>query len=166
MIAPTASLEKLDKLGIEFKHLGMRKGIPDLRAIYRLRLILKQFKPDVVHSHMVHANILARMTRLFIRMPVLIATAHNSMEGGWIRTLLYRITDPLCELTTNVSQDAVDRYIRIRAVPKHKIRLMPNGVNANLFSKGDEATAIVREEWGLKDEFIWLAVGRLTEAKD
>jgi len=93
------------------------------------RKVLQKFKPDIVHSHMVHANFMARLIRLTLKMPRLICTAHNTNEGGRIRMWFYRITDPLCELSTNVSQEAVDVFVAKKAVPKNKMITVYNGID-------------------------------------
>lgn len=80
--------------------------------------------------------------------------------------LLYRLTDPLCDYMTNVSQDAVDRYVRIKASPKSKIKYIPNGINLGRFRSNDSERNDIRRELGIGDSFMWLAVGRLVEAKD
>src|SRR5690606_37071614 len=36
--------------------------------------LLRQYKPDVVHSHMVHANLFTRLVRLMIFIPKLICS--------------------------------------------------------------------------------------------
>jgi len=166
LVAPTLDLQELEKSGISFKTLNMRKGVPDPRAIWRFRRMIKQFAPDVVHSHMIHANLLARMTRLIVSIPFLVSTAHNTNEGGKLWMFLYRITDFLCELMTNVSQEAVDSYIEKKASPSWKIRFIPNGVNLSKFAKKEDERATVRRELDAGNRFLWLAVGRLTEAKD
>jgi len=166
MIQPTGFIEELRELGIELLCLNMNKGLSGIMAIWRLRQILRRFRPDVVHSHLVHANLFARIARLFVRMPVLISTAHNINEGGRLRMLLYRLTDPLCDYMTNVSQDAVDRYVRIKASPKSKIKYIPNGINLGRFRSNDSERNDIRRELGIGDSFMWLAVGRLVEAKD
>ncbi|REE57520.1 glycosyltransferase involved in cell wall biosynthesis [Paenibacillus taihuensis] len=166
LIKPTISVEKLNAEGILIDTLDMEKGVPDPRAIWQLRKLIKAYKPDIVHSHMIHANLLTRITRLFTRMPVLISTAHNTNEGGKVRMMMYRLTDSLCNLMTNVSQDAVDSFIQKGASTRNKLIFVPNGINLKRFKKNAEASESLRQELGLKDEFIWLAVGRLCEAKD
>lgn len=168
MIDPVAYLDDLKELEVQIHSLGMAKGIPDPRAIARLRRLIVEFKPDVVHSHLVHANILARITRLFVKMPLLICTAHNINEGGRYRELLYRLTDPLCELTTNVSDKAVHRYIDKRIVPKHKIKFIPNGIDVNQFEgNAERERKRIDQELGLdSDSFIWFAAGRIVPEKD
>ena len=66
--------------------------------------------------------------------------------------LAYRLTDPLCDRTTNVSVAAVERYVRIRAVPRRKISFMPNGIDPEKFRPRPELRSAVRHELGLGDE--------------
>ncbi|WP_138494504.1 glycosyltransferase [Paenibacillus pinistramenti] len=166
MIEPAAYLEELAAMGVVVMTLGMRKGVPDPRAVFRLRRLVRSFRPDVVHSHMVHANLLARAARLFVRMPVLACTAHSIHEGGRLRSWLYRLTDRLCDIMTNVSQEAVNRYIAIKASPAGKILLMPNGIDTERFSLPEGSRHRIRHELGIKEQFVWLAVGRLAPEKD
>ena len=152
--------------GIPVKTLGMRRGLPDIRGIWRLRNILAEARPDVVHAHMVHANLLARITRLVTSMPVLVTTAHNVNEGGRFRRILYRATDRLADLTTNVSKAAVRSSISSGAVPPTRIRYMPNGIDMLEFYPNDKARARTRSELGIEERFVWLAVGSLQQQKD
>lgn len=165
LIKPSLDLSRYEEEGISFRHLNMSKGIPDLRAIWKLNKIVTEFKPRIIHSHMIHANILARISRMFTNVPILISTAHNTNEGGKLRMMMYRLTDRLCELTTNVSLDAVDSYIRKKASPPGKIICVPNGINLRKFQSNKDDLSNLRRELGIEDAFVWLAVGRLTEAK-
>ena len=38
--------------------------------------------PDVIHAHMVHANIFARINQIYHIKVTLICSAHSSNEGG------------------------------------------------------------------------------------
>lgn len=166
MLPPQAFTEELKEAGIPLSTLNMRRGVADPRAVFGLVKTLREWKPDIVHSHMIHANLLARIARIFYRIPVLICTAHSIDEGGRWREIAYRLTDFLADLTTNVSQAAVERYIRVGAVPKGKIRYVPNGVDTAKFKPDEVVVKRLRNELGINDCFIWLAVGRFEEAKD
>ena len=166
MLPPQAFVEELKNAHIPLATLNMRRGVADPRAIFRLLKILREWKPDIVHSHMVHANLLARVVRIFCKIPVLISTAHSIDEGGRWREVAYRLTDPLADLTTNVSRAAVERYIRVGAAPKNKIRFMPNGIDTAKFKPNKAAGQRLRNELGVDNYFVWLAVGRFEEAKD
>jgi glycosyltransferase involved in cell wall biosynthesis len=165
LMPPKAYVEDLEAAGIPVFSLGIRRKLPDPRPVLRLARIIRKWQPDVVHSHMVHANFLARIVRLLAPFPVLVCTAHNIDEGGRLREVLYRLTDLFCDLTTQVSQAGLERYVHVGAVPRHKIRYIPNGVDTERFKPNLEDRLKVRKELGV-DGFVWLAVGRFDPQKD
>lgn len=156
----------LEQSQIPAVSLNMRPGSPDPRAVLALARYLREQEPQIVHTHMVHANLLGRVARLFAPVPVLISTAHNVNEGSRWREIAYRLTDMLCDLTTQVSEAGVERYVAVGATPRPKIRFMPNGINSNEFSPDPQLRAKLRGELGWQGQFVWLAVGRFAEAKD
>ncbi|WP_337870538.1 glycosyltransferase [Meiothermus sp.] len=158
--------KNLEQAQIPAISLSMKPGSPDPRAVLVLARYLREQKPQIVHTHMVHANLLGRVARLLVPVPVLISTAHNVNEGSRWREIAYRLTDPLCDLTTQVSQAGLERYVDVGAVPKDKIRFVPNGINSLEFSPNPQLRARLRGELGWEEQFIWLAVGRFAEAKD
>ena len=166
MTPPKAYVEDLEEAKIPLHSLDIRRKLPDPRPIFCLVRLIRIRRPDILHSHMFHANFLARLVRLLAPAPVLICTAHNIHEGGRLRELLYRLTDPLCDLTTQVSEAGLERYVRVKAVPRHKIRFIPNGVDAESRSFDPEIGSRIRDEMGLQNAFVWLAVGRLYPQKD
>lgn len=159
-------IKMLEDAGIPWKTLGVTKGKVSPSIFLNMRRILKEWQPTVVHSHMVHANIFTRLARLISPMPILICTAHNINEGGRVRMLAYRLTDFLCEHTTNVSIAAVERYIDIKAAPKNKISFIPNGIDFSRFQQKPETRTALRSSLSLEQAFVWLAVGRLEAQKD
>src|SRR5256885_2716293 len=66
---------------------------------------LLRFRPQIVHAHLFHANIAARVARVFLPIPIVISTVHSIAEtsrgsdsiAG--RDLLYRLTDSLTDAT-------------------------------------------------------------------
>lgn len=148
--------------------LGMsRTPIGFMCGYMRMRQLIRNFAPDVVHSHMVHANLLARLLRLTLVIPRLICTAHSTNEGGRLRMFAYRITDRLADVSTNVSQEAVATFFAQGAVKPGRMIAVSNGVDTERFVVNDLAGDAIRRKMkvaaGVK---IILAVGRLTEAKD
>lgn len=153
---------------IEIICLNMKKNISSFFiSMRKLKNIIKNEQPDIVHSHMVHANIFTRFLRIFVKMPVLICTAHNKNEGGKLRMFLYRITDRLATISTNVSQEAVDAFIEKKASTSGRMIPFYNGIDTNIFSYNEIIRKKIRSEINLDNEIpLILAVGRLTEAKD
>lgn len=155
----------LETEGIQTETLGMRRGIPDPRALIRLRDFVRRWQPDVLHAHMVHANLLARLSRLLVRIPTVISTMHNQDEGSQWRYLAYRLTDRLSDVTTTVSQVAMTEAVRRGAVPRGAIRLVPNGISTGEYVRDPLIRERTRSSLGLGERFTWLAVGRMVEAK-
>ncbi|MDO6463670.1 glycosyltransferase [Pseudoalteromonas carrageenovora] len=151
---------------IEVIPLNMMGAKSFVTSYFRLRSIVKRFKPDVIHSHMVHANILTRCLRLSLKVKKIISTSHSNNEGGKVRMFAYRITDKLANISTNVSEDAVNESIRRGGVKKGRMLSIPNGINTEKFFFNDESRSKIRNELNINHKKILLAVGRLTEAKD
>lgn len=172
MMEPKTWLGELAEHGVEVRTLGMSRGIPDPRAILRFRRIVREFAPDVVHCHMFHANILGRVARLFCPIPALISTVHNLKEtseaggGTFWKECLYRITDSLSSRTTIICNAALQRYVKVGAVPRNRLQVIPNGIHSGTFTRSEEHRRTTRARLGIADQFVWLAVGRLAHQKD
>lgn len=138
-----------------------------LKAFLEAKKIVHNIQPDVVHSHMVHANLFARLLRLITPMPKLICTAHSSNEGSMLRMLAYRLTDFLCEITTNVSNMASASLIAKGAFLKYKHLTVYNGINTDRYKFNPDQRIFTRKELKVKDsEFFVLNVARLDVPKD
>lgn len=161
VIRPLSKTVKVVSLGMSKTLFGFNK------AYWRARYIINTFNPDVVHGHMIHANLFARFLRLTTHMPKLICSSHNSNEGGLGRVLASRLTDFLCDLNTNVSQEAVDISLHRGVTSAGRIIPMYNGIDINLFNYNSSSRDRIRSELGLSESAsLLLAVGRLTAAKD
>jgi glycosyltransferase involved in cell wall biosynthesis len=163
---PKVYLDEFELAGIPVASLNIRRKLLDPLTVFRLARLIRSWNTDIVHCHMVHANLFGRLVRPLCSVPVLICTAHSIDEGGHFREILYRLTDPFCDLTTQVSQAGLERYVNARAVPQHKIRCIPNCVDTGWFKPNSEIYKHYREEFGLEGCFVWLTVGRFSAAKD
>jgi glycosyltransferase involved in cell wall biosynthesis len=155
-------------LGVTTDSLKMRRGVPDPRGLGRLVRLVRAWKPDVVHSHMVHANLMARALRLLVPIPVLVSTIHNVYEGGPLLMAAYRLTNGLVDHMTIISEAAASRFVCERIVPKRLLTVIANGVDTERMRDVPADTrATLRRSVGLGEgEFVWLAVGRFEIAKD
>lgn len=141
---------------IELIYLGFESASDFYFASKKYCKLVQDFEPDVVHSHMVHANIFARLNRLYIKIPKLICTAHNANEGGKFRMLMYRLTNFLSEINTNVSVEAVESFIHKKAFNNDAIAIY-NGIDLKKFK-------FIGKNNNTKKRI--LAVGRLNAQKD
>lgn len=153
---------------VEIVGLCVSKTVFDFFRVYLLlRKLIEKFDPDVVHAHMVHANILARLVRPTVKIPRLICTAHNTYEGGSMRMLAYRLTAELADVTSNVSVEAVAAFEKYGATKKGEMLVVYNGIDTNFFKSSELSRQKIRKSNGIgDDEKVLLAVGRLNVAKD
>lgn len=161
LMEPVAFMDEFAAAQIPLLSLSIKRGnfamLPI--ALWRLTKLLRQNQTEIIHAHMVHANFLARLARLFYpQLKVLITTAHSNYEGGKVVEMIYRYTDFLSSLNTNVSTEAVQRYVNDGLTKSSKIRCVYNGIDTLRFS--------LKQDKQKTDVFQWLAVGRLDEAKD
>ena len=139
-------------------HLNSAKDF--LLASKKYQKLIKRFRPDVVHSHMVHANIFARLNRVLCSVPKLICTAHNSNEGGKLRMIAYRLTNRLSDVNTNVSQEATEALIAKGAFSENNLITVHNGIDLRKFKKNHDNIDLD------KHVLNFISVGRFNDQKD
>jgi glycosyltransferase involved in cell wall biosynthesis len=133
---------------------------------------LFRFRPHVLHAHLFHANLTARLAGLLLPVPAVISTVHSlaesSRRSGRIRfrDLAYRLTDALSNATVFVSTAAANRHLAASAVSAARTHVIPNGVDTDRFRPDAECRARTRAALGLGGEFVWLAAGRLMWKKN
>ena len=153
--------------GVEIVRIDMTRSPLGLcRGLMRGHKFVREFHPDVLHSHTFPANMVARTLCLTGAAPRVLSTIHNIYEGGWVRTLAYRLSDPWSISTAAVSHALADRYIRIGAVPRDKCSVIANGIDVEAFAPVHGEAA--REQQSTREQcgFVWLAAGRAVPAKD
>ena len=143
---------------IELLPLHLNSASNVFSASRKYKKIIRDFSPDVIHSHMIHANIFARLNHLSFKYIRLICTAHNSNEGGRVRMLAYKLTNFLSNLNTNVSQEASESLISKGAFNKNNLITVYNGIDLNKFNFFNKDKS--------SNELSFLSVGRFNKQKD
>jgi glycosyltransferase involved in cell wall biosynthesis len=152
--------------GIAFMTLKMRKGLADPRGWFKFHGWLCSEQPAIVHAHLPHAVWLARWSRLVAPMQVLVDTLHTSSTGSLGRKLGYRWSSWLPDQVTAVSHAVAQTHFAASMVGMKDLRVLPNGVDVDLWAPNAAVRADVRKENHLEDEFLWFAAGRLEPVKD
>ncbi len=158
--------DQLSESGIDVHFLNVHSlaGLPS--GILKARRIIRQFRPDLIHSHMYHSNLFARLLKVFMPSVRVINTAHNTVEGGSLRYVLYRITSGLAENVSIISRDGEQAHLSRKATPRKKLIYMPNGIDVERFQPQSDKRKEKRRELGADDSFVFLSVGALSEQKN
>jgi len=150
--------------------------INDRKAYRKIKRIIKEFQPDIVHTHASKAGILGRLAAKSLKVPVVVHTFHghvfHSYFGKAKTDLFKRIERYLAKISTGIV--AISEIQKKELVLDHKIALskkvkvIPLGFDLTKFSidlqnKRDKT----RAEFSIKDDEIAIAiVGRLAPIKD
>jgi glycosyltransferase involved in cell wall biosynthesis len=172
MLPPSTLPLELHESGVNIGTLRMKRGVPDPRSVLQLARIVRSFRPDVLHSHMTHANLLARVVRPLTGVRALVCTLHgskmHSVKGGStrFRELAHRFTDRWADVTTTICHAAADACIQDGAAPEGKVMVLPNGVDTTRYRPRPEVRERMRRALDVEDKFVWLAVGRFELPKN
>lgn len=151
---------------VEVIYLDIRKSpMSVMCGMGRARRILRDFRPDIIHSHSFHANMIVRLLKVFVPAPVVLSTIHNVYEGGRLRMLAYRLTDRLSSRTTAVSEAVARRFVRLKAVANGKCVVLTNGIDCDEFAPNADRRVHMRAQMGVDDDFVWVTAGRIVPAK-
>ncbi|NDJ16742.1 glycosyltransferase family 4 protein [Myxacorys almedinensis] len=96
-----------------------RNPIQIFKAILNFRRIIEQFKPDVVHVHMMTGAVIAYVCKFEGKGYALVSTLHNEYARA---SILMGLADRLIAVSLPVAES-----ISRRRVPQQKIRVVSNG---------------------------------------
>lgn len=136
----------------------------DPLAWLKLKALLQQLKPDVVHTWLFAANAYGRSAAMAAKVPVILGSERSvdpwkSKVQLWIDQALAKRTNGL---TAN-SQGTIDFY-RQHGIPADQFTLIPNGIQASTAPQITKEEAFQRMGVPMNKRVI-LSVGRLWHQK-
>lgn len=141
-------------------------------AVARLARLLRDRRPDVVHVHLLAAQLWAIPAARLARVPVVVSTEHSlmtdSVEGrpatASLRRL-YRVLAALATVTVAVSAETAERLGRW-GVPARDVVVIENAIDLAGVAFDPAGRARVRAELGIDDATTVIGgVGRLEAVK-
>lgn len=165
--------DKIRSLDIPVLSLGMRPGVPDPRALWRLAVELRKFQPDLIQSWLYHADLMSSLVARWAGAPPVVwnlrhatldpqhdsrSTLYTARACAW---LSHR--SPARILVNTVSGQRVHASY---GYDKAKMIVVPNGFDLERYQPSAEARAKLRQslELPLPTPLIGL-VARFSELK-
>lgn len=148
--------QKLRSLGVTVIDLGMIHKY-HLNALVKLFLLLKQFRPVILHTWMFHANIPGRILGRLAGVPVIISSEHTMGQEGQFRRWVNRWTSGFCDQIVCVSQAVYQFALNQVGLPAHKLIVVPNGIDLEKF-KDLPGKIQSRNMLGLPEESLIIGV--------
>lgn len=157
---------EIKKTGIDVKSLNINFKY-NLLIIARLFFLMRKEKPDILHTHLFHANFLGRIVGKICRVPIIISTFHSEQEKGIIREKLLKYTDRFTNINITVSVGVAKEITKLKITSERKINVIYNGVSLDKFRYKDYAfRGKTREEMDISgDKKVLISVGRLHKVK-
>ena len=148
----------------------------DRIAYKKIKQIIADFKPDIVHTHASKAGALGRLAAYNMKVPVIVHTFHGHVFHSYFgksKTKLYKsIEKHLAKKSTAIIAISDIQKQELANVHKicgeDKIEVIPLGFDLNRFRENKEEKRIAfRKEWNIEDhEIIISIVGRLVPIKN
>ncbi len=166
--------KKIEKLDISVKALGMKRGVPDPRFIFRLVAILKKEKPDLVQTWMHHSDLMGGIAaKMAGNIPVVwnIRMSNFDPEGNKKTTIL---TAKICaKLSKTIPKKIIccsEASFKVHSelgYKKEKMIVIPNGFDLDAFKVDTEAQYSIRRELRIPDDAVIIGmVARFDPQKD
>lgn len=156
-------VQELDLAGVPHRLVGKRFKA-DPTAYFRLRRLLRELRPDIVHTFLFAANSYGRAAAKAAGVPVVIGSERcvdpwKTWRHGLIDRRLAKISTAI---TTN-SSGVRDFYVS-RGIPPELFRVIPNGIGPATSSTASRSEIAKRLE--IDPQRHWIgAVGRLWPQK-
>lgn len=165
--------ESVDKLsGIKWHAVDMARGVGvrDLITTYRIRRVLREFRPHVVHGHSSKGGALARLACIG-RCDVSLYTPNGFYSLNPDIGILPRLANDFVERLLGVVTTTVlavspeeEDHLKSLGFPSRKVCLIPNGIKEIRNTSNSET---VRQKLGLRSDRPTVGfVGRLDSQKD
>ena len=147
---------------------------PGLRfsTVARVRELLRQLKPDVMHTHQIGALLYAGPAARREKVPVVVHTEHiNNVAKSpslnkKIRTrLLWGFAGSFADRFCCVSDDIAEAVKAYRTVPSRKVSVVLNGIDTYAFDSAGDCESLRRGVGIPRDVAVIGTVGRLNEVK-
>ena len=174
------SLYILDQYDVKPVILAEMKRKPsfksDRQAYLKIKEIIKEFKPDIVHTHASKAGALGRKAAHACKVPIVVHTFHGHVFHSYFgsaKTFLYKsIERNLAKKSTGIIAISEQQKIELSQTHKicaeDKVKVIPLGFDLDKFRVDLDANRIeTRKAYNLSEDEVAVAIiGRLAPIKN
>lgn len=169
-----------DQLGIKPVYVPeMGRSISPLKdygAYKKIKQLIREFKPDIVHTHAAKPGAIGRMAAAVMKVPVIVHTYHGHVFHSYfssaktkafigIERYLGKKSSAIIAISEQQHKELVTDF---RIAPADKFRIVPLGLDLDKFARGnDEKRKSFRSSYGIADDTIVITItGRMVPVKN
>ena len=150
--------------------------LQDVKAFVQVFRLLRQVRPDILHTHNPKPGIIGRIAGRLARVPLVVNTQHGlyaQPEDRWQRRWPVYAAERFAAAFSHVelvqNEEDVDTLVKVLRVPPRRVRLLGNGIDLDRFNPEAVAPGTrerLRAEWGFGEGVVVCGVvGRLVREK-
>ncbi len=151
------------------------KPLLDYGSYRYLRKIIRDFKPDIVHTHTSKVGVMGRLAARKEKVKKIVHTYHGLLFEHYFAPAFSAVlqslerslagkTDRIIALSESQKRDLSDKY---RIAPREKISVVPLALEQSFFEVSDEMRREFRAQHYLKQEEVAIGIiGRLVKIKN
>jgi glycosyltransferase involved in cell wall biosynthesis len=169
-----------ERLGIQAVKVDEMKRaidpIVDRKAYNKIKALIREFKPDIVHTHAAKSGAIGRLAAAACDVPVIVHTFHGHVFHSYfnkvktkafiqIERYLARKCSGIIAISEIQKRELAETY---RIAPADKITIIPLGFDLDRFAQNQEAKRVgFRHRFDIADDEIAIGiVGRIVPVKN
>jgi glycosyltransferase involved in cell wall biosynthesis len=140
----------------------------DVTLYWRLRRLFRELKPDMVHTHLWHADLFGIPAARLAFVRRVITSRHNDDAFRYRRSirLVNRLLWRMVSAGITISEAIARFSIEVEGAPRARLRTIHYGIEHRPYSGQQSTHSALRKELGLPDDVLLVGmVCRLTEQK-
>jgi glycosyltransferase involved in cell wall biosynthesis len=138
----------------------------DWRAYRQIKRVLRDFRPDVVHTHSAKGGILGRVAAAALQVPAIVHTVHGAPlypdQGRGVRALsrwCEWYAAGKCHVLVSVADAMTQLMVEARIAPREKFVTVESGMQVERLLAADARKAEVRRRLGYDEQHV--VVGKI-----
>ncbi|NND76666.1 MAG: glycosyltransferase [Flavobacteriales bacterium] len=148
----------------------------DLKALKMIKEIIREFKPDIVHTHASKAGALGRLAAIQLKVPIIVHTFHGHVFHsyfGKLKTMMYKKIErylakrssAIIAISKKQKEELVEMF---KIASDEKVKVIQLGFELNKFSENmEEKRKDFRSKYNIREDTVAIGiVGRLVPIKN
>lgn len=164
----------IEQAGGRVEALQLNRPLGAIKATHRLRQLIRETRPDLVQSWLVHANVLSALTRWTLAPTIpLLWNVRQSLDAlekeKWLTRQIISASPLLAHTPAAIVYNSTHAALRHEKIgyPPAKREIIPNGFDTQQFAPCPATRYAVRQEFGIPAKALVIGlVGRFHPVKN
>lgn len=150
--------------------------LKDFQTYNKIKQIIKNYKPDIVHTHASKAGFVGRLAAIHENVPLIVHTFHGHVFHSYFHPFITKLfidierylakkTDKIIAISPLQKKELSEVF---KIAPPDKFEVIPLGLDLNKFAENQEIKRkSFREKYNISEDIITIGIiGRLSPIKN